>query len=167
MALRSGMRGGDILPLPHHEAGKIHRALYEAASPDLVIDVGDQYCLQCGKKLRVYTQNNHLDGLDDNGPKTLEDCQRLSNHQVVALHGVGQQHPKHWKNIGWFETWDGESYQDHVFCSDKCAAIYGRRAAEELPHLPVGGMPTPPPKNEYNYVRHYEEKPLFINGIRF
>ena len=136
--------GGDALPLPRNDARKLHDTQYGEITPyyDVMAELSKEHCLQCGKPLRIQTAHHHVPWLVDQNKaiRTLEQCQRLSNHPVVAMHGVSSNRsPEYWPNVEWFETWDGESYQQEIFCSDKCAATYGFRAAAELPHLLVGG----------------------------
>lgn len=126
-------------------------------------------CRQCGGPLTPHTQSHHLSKfIEDGHPKTLEDCQRRTNHMVVATHAFTNT-LKNAPYIEYFNTWDGESYVDPDFCHKDCILLYARRAIQELPPLPVGGAPAPLPKNDWTGVQHYDserEERLSREGIR-
>jgi hypothetical protein len=108
-------------------------------------------CLCCNKPLRKATrtvwigkatdkikhtdQSSHLRHVylpEAERPTTLQQCQRLSNWQVVSIRkGYGGTDADR-VAVGRFAEWDGESYESRFgyFCSVSCAATYGRRAAE-------------------------------------
>lgn len=164
--------GGEALPLPRRLRAVLTKQAYDAVKPDWKADLSAtlKACKQCSKSLRIDTDNHHL-GLEikPDHPRTPEDCQRLTNHPVVAVHGYGNNLKKHLGLISRFETWDGESYLDEVFCTEKCAALYGRRAAAELDPLPPGGTVAPPPYRERHITNHYTQVEKYFdlpNGTR-
>ncbi len=163
--------GGDPLSLVPSVARKQTQALYEDISPTRDQDIEMKRCVQCGEKLTPKTVHHHMSNQPsgDDHPRTVEDCQRLSNQPVTSVHGYPINRPEEWwPYISWFETWDGESYRDDTFCSDRCAAIYGRRAAAELPALEVGGEAPEKKPMPYERVSHYEEEVRFTaSGIRY
>lgn len=153
--------GGKKLRLPHAEAGKLKAAEYSAVSPTTAIEFeGQKTCIQCSKALRPRCASHRLAPnplLDENHPRTLEDCQRLTNYPVVGLFGYGSNQPREWwPFVSSFYTWDGESYEQEHFCSDRCAAVYGLRAAQELPHLEAGGQPAKKPFVPSESHSHYD-----------
>lgn len=134
--------GGVPMPLPNRIRAQLTRASYDEIKPDWRADLrGEaQVCRQCGKQLRLDTDHHRLGSkLLENHPRTVEDCQKLTNRRIVAVHGYGTQRKDLARYISWFETWDGESYIDVSFCSDSCAARYGRRAVGAYPALEIGG----------------------------
>lgn len=162
--------GGGETPLP---PAHIHRqqvtAVYETISPTTGYTVERRGCLQCGNPLKPHTTHHHLDFPKEGSPKTVEDCQKLSNLPVIAVRGFEMGKPKEWwPYISWFETWDGESYENDPFCSNSCAAEYGFRAAAELAHLPTGGKAVRI-KHSYETVNHRpkSDKTVIIDGVEF
>lgn len=151
--------GGDKLPLPHGEQARLHSEAFEAltVSSDNLIPVS-KLCLQCEKPLRPALDEHNFPSMPKEGqPKTVEDCQRLSNYPVFSVRSYGSNCPKEWWDIvSWFTTWDGESYEQDIFCSDSCAATYGRRAAQKLDHLPAGGVPDKPERHQTERTAHYD-----------
>lgn len=150
--------GGDELPRPRRVVVRLLQSAYDAAKPDRRLDLPElARCKQCGEPLRPSTDHHRL-GFDikPDHPRSLDDCQLLTNHRVIACHGYGLQHPTRLGLVSWFETWDGESYIDADFCSSRCAAIYGRRAARELPPLPPGGEEPLTPYRRREDVDHYD-----------
>jgi hypothetical protein len=150
--------GGKKLPLPHHEANKLHSAAYAEASPTRdILPENVECCLQCGKPLALKTIKHSLGW--DSRATTVEELQRLTNLPIVRVRGFESNRPDLWQYIESFETWDGESYSQETFCSDRCAAIYGRRAAAELAKLPTGGEPpAPKPWVPDERIAHYDVK---------
>lgn len=163
--------GGDPLPLVRAVAAKQIHAEYADITATRHVDIETKCCIQCGDKLPLKTVHHHMGSSPsgDNHPKTVEDCQRLSNQPVVAVHGYEINSPDEWWTyISWFETWDGESYRDDTFCSDRCAAVYGRRAVAELPSLEVGGEAPVKKATPYERVSHYEEVVrVTASGIKY
>lgn len=99
------------------------------------------FCRCCGKPIRKRTRlvyietkasDQRYDGsfiryavvAPDARPRTKADCQRLTNQQVVAV-----QRDDTKEFIRLFHEWDGESYQDDLFCTGTCAQAFGRAAA--------------------------------------
>jgi hypothetical protein len=151
--------GGDPMPLPEAVTRDAKMADYAATTPSkTIIPENAKTCQQCGGALPLHTVSHHLSpDMSVNTAKTLEDVQRLSNNQVVRIFGVDiNQDRKYWSLISSFDTWDGESYRDDTFCSDRCAANYGRRAAAELPKLQPGIEPVAVPKFTYESKHHYD-----------
>jgi hypothetical protein len=164
--------GGDKLPLPRVEASKIYYERYNAVTPtaDKLIPVPKK-CRQCGSDLKPWTINNHLARIPvGDHPRTIEDCQRLTNYPVFSVHGMDANSDEdRWPFIQWFTTWDGETYHDDTFCNNHCASIYGRRAAAELPALEVGGTPPIIPRKSHESVQHYESPPTHFtkSGLKY
>jgi len=133
--------GGDKLSLPQAERAKIFRQEYAKISPTHETYPKElKTCMQCGDNLQIKTEYVYIghDAPHENHPKTIEDCQRRSNTQVVKINGFASNTPREWwPYIAFYYTWDGESYKDDHFCSDECAGKYGRRAAIELDKLPI------------------------------
>lgn len=165
--------GGDRLPLPHAVQSKLTAERYAAATPTFNGEVPPKKkCRQCEDDLRPVTIRHWLSNgpkPSDDQPTTVEQCQRLSNFPVVAVHGCGSNYPEEWwPYVEWFETWDGESYHDPNFCSDRCAAVYGRRALAELPPLEPGGSAPTIERPRFDDVRHCEPRETIISesGLR-
>ncbi|UTC29748.1 hypothetical protein BAJUN_01180 [Bajunvirus bajun] len=169
--------GGAALPLPRPVQSKLIQARHAAVTPDWRADLTGQIktCLQCGENLSPVV-SWHRFGYDENPirPKTLADCQRLTNHQVVSIHGYDTRYPDREHEIEAFTTWDGETLHDPYFChGGRCAAAYGRRFAQAVvagavPALPADGSAVP--EHDIAGVRsdvdHYEKKPRFIDGFK-
>lgn len=162
--------GGDPAPLPHGVLNAMSRERYEAVSPTarnlLAVDAA---CRQCGAPLKPATRHHSLARIPSDGhPRSLEDCQRLTNEPVYGVIGYDRSASESWwPYVAWFETWDGESLIDPLFCGDSCAARYGRRAAEDLPPLEPGGSPRRR-DGRPDGVKHYDE-PVRIGpgGLRY
>jgi hypothetical protein len=153
--------GGAKLRLPAAEASKLHYEAYAAVTPTTELhSEGQKTCMQCGKHLRPSYSSHRMASdptLDPNHPRTIEDCQRLTNHPVMGLYGYGSNQPREWwPFVSSFYTWDGESYEQDHFCSDRCAAVYGRRAAQQLAALEVGGVPEKKEWVRQESVNHYD-----------
>lgn len=134
--------GGEKLIEPRKLIAQRHSDWYDTVS----INWRDEYatdvtCLQCATPLRPRTMIHNMGNvIQENHPRTVEDCQRLTNHRVVAIHDYGYSMTK--QQVGYvryFETWDGEALVDPHFCNDKCAVKYGRRAAQAGVVLKPGG----------------------------
>lgn len=158
--------GGDAIILIADRVAA-QRAEYEAASPDAraLLEVTGT-CRQCGGELEPVLDRHHFDTIPVVGqPRTIEDCGRMSNRPVMSVHGYGVGSPREWWGyVSWFSTWDGESYRDPLFCTDACAARYGRRAATELPALAVGGTYVPEPQATGQHVSHRTTVPTIHPG---
>jgi hypothetical protein len=159
--------GGAPLPLPNIISHRIRYERYLDATADFRVDLTGRVktCLQCGENLRPKT-NHHRMGFDirPDHPRTLEDCQRMTNQAVIALHSYGMNHEDRWGLVEWFETWDGETLQDPYFCNNECACKYGRRAAEAAVKLEPGVEPTVIPHTPREDVEHFEKKERWIDG---
>jgi hypothetical protein len=159
--------GGEPLPLPRALAKVIFQAEYDVVTPSCEkLVVGDRKCRQCNGNLKLATAMHHFGSSPvEDQPRTVEECQRLSNYPVISVSGYGAEKPREWwPFISWFETWDGESYVDPDFCTKLCAEKYGRRAAQELPPLEPGIDPVPLPRKPHESIRHYEEEVRWMVG---
>lgn len=152
--------GGDKLPLPSVEQSRIDIARYELVTPtQYVVPENVERCLQCSSPMPRVLKTHHMGAeIQKDHPKTIDDCQRLTNRSVASVHGYDIRFEEQWPYISFFKTWDGESYTRTVFCNDKCASIYGRRAAAELPHLEAGGSPPDFSHEIENSQSHYDEQ---------
>ena len=135
--------GGGAMPLQRVVQAKQNHDRWLAVTPTVEVDLTGQVktCCQCGENLRPQCDNHFL-GYEilPARPKTIEECQRLTNYQVIRVAGF-----RDLDRAGYIEaffTWDGESYQDDLFCSEHCTKAYARRAARELAPLPVGVAPS-------------------------
>lgn len=158
--------GGERLPLPNLQAAAITYAAYDAVKPDWRADLSAEVarCKQCGAELRPDTDHHRLgyDLLPDH-PRSHEDCQKLTNRRVIAVHGYGAHHKSRYGFVEWFEVWDGDRYQDPDFCDDKCAARYGRRAAQDLPPLSQGIEPVRQEHRRREDTEHFVRKVMHIS----
>jgi hypothetical protein len=154
--------GGKRLGLPHKDFREQKLAEYAAITPTQELSPAEaKTCLQCSKPLRLHTIHHHFASPNsaEKPPTTLAELQRLTNYPIVGVHGFDSNKPREWwPYIDWFETWDGESYLDDTFCSDRCAAIYGRRAAAELAKLNPGGEPPRQVSHGHESIHHYDTK---------
>lgn len=160
--------GGAALPLPNIVRARRTYARYVDATADFRVDLTGRVptCLQCGENLQPRT-NHHRLGYDlkPDHPRSIEDCQRLTNQAVIAIHSYGINREERWGFVEWFETWDGESLHDPYFChGSNCAAKYGRRAAEAAVKLEPGVEPTPIPHVIREDVQHYELPERYLEG---
>ena len=165
--------GGDPLPLPAAQQRARAEKRHAEVSPDWQADLTGQIktCLHCGANLTPVV-SWHRFGFDANErrPKTRDDCQRMTNQQVVSVRGYDMRYPDREHEIESFTTWDGETVEDPYFChGGRCAAAYGRRfaalvTAGTVPALPADG--SEPPKHDISGVRedkdHYEKVPRYI-----
>lgn len=152
--------GGEPLTMPGLKLRKLHQARYAEVNANWQADLNGRIpcCKQCGAELKPKTVIHHLgQTLKDDHPKTMEECQRLTNLEVIAVHDYGHSTGDKVGHVSWFETWDGESVFDPHFCNDKCAAKYGRRAAEAYEPLEPGIEPA---KHQWVHesVNHYKEE---------
>lgn len=53
----------------------------------------------------------------------------LTNCEITSVDYSGQPRAKNREVVG-FREWDGESYVDEFFCTNRCAAAFGRMAAK-------------------------------------
>lgn len=168
--------GGDRLPLPRVQQRAIREKRHAEVSPDWHADLTGQIktCLQCGANLTPVV-SWHRFGFAENErrPKTREDCQRMTNQQVVSVRGYDMRYPDREHEIESFTTWDGETVEDPYFChGGRCAAAYGRRfaalvAAGTVPALPADG--SEPPRHDSRDARedvdHFEKKPRYAETV--
>jgi hypothetical protein len=159
--------GGEPLALPFYRQREISDAYYAEHGCVWKADLTGRIktCRQCGKPLTPDTDHHRL-GFDikPDHPRTVEDCQRLTNREVIAIHGFGTKHKDRIGYVSWFEVWDGETYHDEFFChGSKCAEAYGRRAVREREALEVG---VEAPKNPYRVREDVEhgapKEPVYI-----
>jgi hypothetical protein len=159
--------GGKEMPLPREIFRRRLYARYNDATADFKVDLTGRVktCLQCGENLRPKT-NHHRMGyeIQDNHPRSIEDCQRMTNQTVIAIHSYGINREERWGLVEWFETWDGESLHDPYFCDSKCAAKFGRRAAEANVLLEPGIEPVEVPYVPRDDVQHYELPERYLDG---
>lgn len=153
--------GGEALLRPHEELRKEAADAYAAVSINTTLPLEGRLptCKQCGKpleaKFQVHTMGRNI---LPNHPRTVEDCQRLSNFQVVAIRDYRVSEGPKVGYVESFDTWDGESVFDPHFCSDACAAIYGRRAASDLPPMEPHGF-VPKVFRSHDRVDHAPKEP--------
>lgn len=164
--------GGTPAKTPLHVVAAQVRARHAAVTPTVrgLLAVA-QTCRQCGAPLRPDTRQHFLADVPEEGhPRSLEDCQRLTNEPIHGVVGHGAEKPEGWwPYVAWFETWDGQSLVDPLFCGGTCAAAYGRRAALQLPPLEVGGgggmrVRDPGPDSIHHYEREVRITP---DGLRY
>lgn len=98
------------------------------------------HCIVCGKQIKKRFQSisfmpaaaNGRENYDREGstmylevelrPKTKQECQRFTNHQVLT---VNMDHTDHVHSFKW---WEGE-YEDEFFCTGTCARKQGYASA--------------------------------------
>lgn len=137
---------------------------YNAVTPSWAADLSTKLkkCCECGSDLKPHTSHisfaNHSDRVS-----TLEECQRLTNHRVVEIKGMPMsQREELWPLVEYIYVWDEETYLDPLFCNDKCAASYGRRAVRDLERLPAGGEPNMYTGPSFSSVTIGEKEEKFI-----
>jgi hypothetical protein len=109
-------------------------------------------CRCCGKPIRKWTTHVHIvpertkyNSGDSSWSRTVvsatplktkADCQRHSNQQVVSIkytvdydNSYPAQPIPETRRVYSFTEWDGESYDDELFCNNACAQELGRLAA--------------------------------------
>lgn len=154
--------GGDKLPLPSADARVVHQNRYESITPSRDLPPEQvETCLQCSAPLRLATTHHRFTfpNSPEKPPTSIDELQRLTNYPIVRMRGFPSNSPEEWwPYIEYFDTWDGESYLDDTFCSDQCAAIYGRRAAAELDRLPANGKPPTRVYKSRDTVYHYDQE---------
>lgn len=157
--------GGAKMQEPGILLRKRHQSAYADNTINWTLDLTGKgkTCLQCGAGLRPHTILHHLARtIEENHPRSVEDCQRLTNFQVVSIRDFGMGDSEKFGYVSWFETWDGETMVDPHFCNDRCAAKYGRRAAQSGLVLEVGVEPEKPASHAHESVNHFvaEERTL-------
>lgn len=104
-------------------------------------------CRTCGKKIKKRTEvvwfgrngpaSDYGSYRPDDRPRSKAEAQRLVNQQVVSVswrrapdttygHVVGDPDFDYIDSV---KVWDGETYEDGLFCTLACAATMGRSAA--------------------------------------
>lgn len=154
--------GGEPMPLPQYVQRARHQTRFAAESVSSRVDLHGVVpaCKQCGADLQPRTDSHFMGHkIKPDHPRSLEDCQKLTNRQVIAATSFDGRYPEKWGYINWFQTWDGETLIDPDFCDNKCAALYGRRAAQQLPLLEPGAEPQTRPHEPPGIHHHYEEEP--------
>jgi hypothetical protein len=152
--------GGERLALPGHMAKAVHQADYATWTKTQHVPLTGiiPTCKQCGADLKPKTISHRMDFvIGPDHPRSLEDCQKMTNYQVVAAYDYGSGHPNHKGYIERFEAWDGESVWDPHFCDSKCAAKYGRRAADQGIVLEPGVEPPEVKWTSSPIVHHYDQ----------
>lgn len=100
-------------------------------------------CLWCGKRIPKYTTSHNVitpamwqtsfADRYESLPKTMADCQKLTNERVVSVDYQYEQDANYDRTgrrvIHSYSTWDGESYQDEFFCNGDHAKSFGYAAA--------------------------------------
>lgn len=156
--------GGAPLPLPNYVRAEQAHAAYAAVTINRDVPLTGRIptCKQCGKDLKPKVALHYLGhDIQPDHPRSIEDCQRMTNYPVVAIFDYGINHPGKAGFVQRFETWDGAAVWDPHFCDDKCAAKYGRRAASQLPPLEVGVEPRPEDVRTFTITdttHHYGQK---------
>lgn len=157
--------GGPALVKPNAERRADVQAEYAARTCNWKADLAGeaQTCRQCGAVLELATDIYWMgSAIQPDHPRSAEDCQRLTNRRVVAIYDYGVARPDRYGLVERFEVWDGESYAQADFCSDKCAAVYGRRAARELAMLDPGGDGPKPPHRRREDVHLHPDPPRYF-----
>jgi hypothetical protein len=111
---------------------------YKSATPP--------HCLWCGKRIAKHTTRRYVitiamwkQAFGDHYaslPKTLADCQKLTNEKVVSVDYQYETDDTNYEYkrtgrrvVHHYTTWDGESYQDEFFCNGDHARSFGYAAA--------------------------------------
>lgn len=159
--------GGKPLPLSHARVLANRSQRYEEHKPDQVVDLGPSECRcrQCGAEIARKFESHYLGyGTPEPGhPRTLEDCQRLTNYPVVRVRGYGENYTDRDGYIQSYDTWDGESYMDPDFCNNTCAGRYARRAVAVLPR---DALPVIPPEPEEPREPRAKFKPIEYDPVK-
>jgi len=100
------------------------------------------HCLWCHKPIaKATTWHNPVTPalwgktFDDPAvPRTLADCQKLTNEKVVSIKYHYETDNKYYDRTGRrvvhsYSTWDGESYKDQFFCNGDHAQRFAYAAA--------------------------------------
>jgi hypothetical protein len=102
------------------------------------------HCLWCSKRIAKHTTrhnvvtpamgNQSFDEAYASRPKTITDCQKLTNEKVVSVDYQYETDDNYERTgrrvVHSYNTWDGESYQDQYFCNGEHARWFGYAAAE-------------------------------------
>jgi len=69
----------------------------------------------------------------ETAPKTMADCQKLTNETVVSVEYQYETDSNYERTgrrvVHSYSTWDGESYKDEFFCNGEHAKYFGYAAA--------------------------------------
>jgi hypothetical protein len=101
------------------------------------------FCRCCGKAIRKWTKKHHFgshvsseDGnwtYHEARPVSAADAQRAAgNAKIISLRWSSPYETEKNDGVAYVEqatTWDGESYEDDLFCTMRCAADFGRGIA--------------------------------------
>lgn len=83
------------------------------------------HCRYCGAKLkRMVEKQEFLPAR----PRTREDAQRMTNHQIVSVQWGGPEGDRFIKSA---TIWDGETYKGGYFCKIQCAIDFAWCAARQ------------------------------------
>lgn len=93
-----------------------------------IVKQHDPRCYYCGKPLKRSTEshyhgkNEHYHGFTGTYRSKAEvEAARITNHKVMSVR------KDRTTGVVWtFNTWDGESYVDDMFCTDRCGYLMGR-----------------------------------------
>lgn len=157
--------GGERMPHPNIHIRRRMEARYAAESCTTHVDLTGRIpiCRQCGENLQPRTDHHQMGyAIQDEHPRSIEECQKLTNREVIAVRSYDMRYPDKFGHVEWFETWDGVSLRDPYFCDDKCAAKFGRRAAEAEVALEPGVEPTVIPYVPRDDVQHYTREERYI-----
>jgi hypothetical protein len=108
---------------------------YKSATPP--------HCLWCGKRIAKRTTRHDVityamwkQSLDNSYatlPKTIADCQKLTNEKVVSVDYQYETDDNYDRTgrrvVHHYTTWDGESYRDEFFCNGDHAQCFAYAAA--------------------------------------
>jgi hypothetical protein len=92
------------------------------------------HCLNCGKPIPKKTESHDFwVSRWQSAPRTREEAQRLTNHQIVSIrYGISPHTGEGGvRYVSSFSTWDGESYNPCYghFDSGECAKMFAYRVA--------------------------------------
>ena len=101
------------------------------------------YCRCCGGPIGKRTENHYFGAGETSmaadparnhaeKPTTKAEAQRLINGRVVGIRRWDFQGENY---VQFASVWDGESYDDHLFCKQACAVAFGRMCATEYPAI--------------------------------
>lgn len=79
-----------------------------------------------------YANSNRWSRWLDARAKSKAECQRLTNGHVLSIKYSNRTIPP---MVSSFNEWDGESYKEAHFCTDRCAAAFARSALIGEPEL--------------------------------
>lgn len=158
--------GGEALPPPINIVRKKIETAYQAFTINWTADLTGRIktCRQCAGNLSPVYTHFHFDYDYDKHPTNLDDCQRMTNHEVVLIRDFGSINPEMAGKVNYFFTWDGESVVDPYFCSKECAILYAYRAAQEFAPLPVNEQPAPYLMKQGDIKSHRNPQPTIVTS---